>query len=38
MNHFDHTYNGGASSKTPQLMFLKKEQLMLSRLGYEEQI
>jgi hypothetical protein len=34
MNHFDHTYNGGASSKIPQ----SKEQFMLSQLGYDEQI
>jgi hypothetical protein len=30
MNHFDHTYNDGASSKTPPLTFLMKEQLTLS--------
>jgi hypothetical protein len=38
MNHFDHTYNDGASSKTPQSTFPMKVQLMLSQLGYDEQI
>jgi hypothetical protein len=37
-SHFDHTYNGGASSKTPQSMFQMKEQLMPSQSGYDEQI
>jgi hypothetical protein len=38
MNHFGHTYNDGASSKTLQSMFLMKEQLMLSQWDYDEQI
>jgi hypothetical protein len=38
MNHFGHTYNNGASSKTLQSMFLMKEQLTLSQLDYDEQI
>jgi peptide methionine sulfoxide reductase MsrB len=37
-NHFGHTYNDGASSKTPLLTILMKEQLMLSQLDYDEQI
>jgi hypothetical protein len=36
MNHFDHTYNGGASSKILQSMFPMKEQLMLSQFGYDK--
>jgi hypothetical protein len=38
MKHFDHTYNSGASLKTPRLMYPMKGKLMLSRVGYDEQI